>query len=84
MNWKNPLYYRPKAKPRPQPVLSEEERAAQKARMDKIIEDFVAAANASVKRPANTSPLEKIIDQDARKVVEGDTDLNHDDLEGGE
>ena len=81
-NWKHPLYQKRKPVERPEPILTDEERAAQRARMDKIVDDFIAAANARLQPPPGPTPLDKIVDREARVSVEGDPDLNHDNLEG--
>jgi hypothetical protein len=66
--------YRPKPKaPLPQPKTPE-----QLAAEDRRIAEFLERSGCN--RPA----LNKIIDREARVAVEGDTDLNHDNIEAAE
>jgi len=73
-DWANPLFAKPRAKP---PVfLTGEQRAA--------YEERLAELEAGWSRPVEpqTRAIEKIVDREARIAVEGDTDSNHDNMEG--
>lgn len=61
-----------------EPVLTEQQRAERQARNDKLLADFIEKAGWN--KPRDT--FGKIIDREARVAVEGDTDSNHDNLEG--
>jgi hypothetical protein len=75
-SWRNPLYARAKKTPVPIPQRSAEEIEASTQRFLAMIDQ---------RRQSNgQKALEKLVDREARTVVEGDTDLNHDNLEGGE
>lgn len=69
--WKDPLW-RPPVK-REQPPVTDEHRA----KIQKLNDDFIEKAGWNKPR----DPLEKIEDRKARDAVEGDTDLNHDNVE---
>lgn len=72
--WKDRSLYRPRHTPSAVINFSEEEREAQNAA---LIEAMTARLN-----PANgQQALNKLVDREARISVEGDTDLNHDNLE---
>jgi len=65
----------------PAPVSkSPEQLAEERAKSDAAIAEFIEQAGWNKPRDA----LGKIIDREARVAVEGDTDLNHDNVEGAE
>ena len=74
------LGYKP-GRPRPALVIpTPEEAAAKRAASDKLMADFIEKAGWNKPR----DPLAKLKDREARVAVEGDTDLNHDNVEGAE
>lgn len=79
--YKHPLYARPaKRKVSVVPSLTPEEIAEKRAKSDAFIAEFMERAGWNKPSPA----LEKIADREARVAVEGDTDLNHDNVEAAE
>ena len=80
--YKHPLYARPaKRKVSVVPTLTPEEIAEKRAKSDAFIADFVERAGWN--KPA-TPAQAKVADREARVAVEGDTDLNHDNVEAAE
>jgi hypothetical protein len=71
--WQDP-FYRPKQQAAPQAPMTPE----QKARHEQLIADFLDRAG------CNSPALNRIKDMEARVAVEGDTDLNHDNIEAAE
>ena len=79
--WKDDSIY-PRKKRRPAFVpLTEEQKQAQLEAAERSTARFLADMNARFAQNGQRS-LEKLVDRTARDAVEGDTDLNHDNLEG--
>lgn len=93
-HYSHPLFHRPK-KPLP-PAKTPEEIAAERARhesgMKEIFRDIAPKWGvppedfeewyADEAAYSQRKAMEKLADQEARKAVEGETDLNHDNMEG--
>lgn len=78
----NPLYGRRRRRV-PFVPLTEEQKQAQLEAAERSTARFLEAMNARFAQNGQRA-LEKLVDREARVAVEGDTDLNHDNLEGGE
>lgn len=62
--------------------LSPEEEEAKAARIQALIDQFFEEQEKRAAERKAQRGLTKIVDAEARVAVEGDTDLNHDNLEG--
>lgn len=73
--WKGPFY---RARPKPVPVMPTAEEVAQRmADNERFTQRMLSELRAN-------RGLDKIKDREARIAVEGDTDLNHDNIEAAE
>ena len=72
--WRNPLDKR--REPIQQPQRSPEDAAATREFYRKLREDLI--------RQQSNPSLDKVVDSYARVAVEGDTDMNHDNVEAAE
>jgi hypothetical protein len=87
-DWANPFWRRPNSAPATR-ERTPEEKAAYDAIMAKAENHFnrpLEPGERGYKGPVDEPPqqraLSKIVDREARIAVEGDTDSNHDNLEG--
>ncbi|HEV7345509.1 MAG TPA: hypothetical protein VGN60_07735 [Devosia sp.] len=79
--WKSSFYPRP-AKPSVGPIPTPEEAAERNRKTDELIARIFQENGVAVDNENDAT--RKLKDREARASVEGDTDLNHDNVEGAE
>ena len=85
--WMDPNYRKPMKRAAPKPMTTEEVEAYRNRtdiEMAAFIERQSADFDAYVERVRQSQALARIVDSEARVSVEGDTDLNHDNVEAAE